>query len=218
MNHNDKASAISAGKSAALDHARFGLVEALLMTDLPAGLHLRSGDLLTVEAASKGAPGLEAKHYQERRSAPSKVDANEISLLELISLLDHGARGPELRAATGSSPLDSRMGKYRARRSRIKHTDIMKQDQVLVTYSASVENENGILGKIYKECVADGYAYHMVTQLRPNQPRLMVLPVCDCYTSLRISDDGWVDSVALTRTIEFERAFDEMIRSPRPRP
>lgn len=181
------------------ERAQKMLLAAIAESDLPVGIRIRSGDLLLVETDGSG--GLATSILNHAGGQAKRFDPLKIPLSTLTQLIEDGYRGSALQDRLGPNPVDSRMSDFQMLKSALQRADIGRHAGIIEAHERQQQNDSGLLGKIYREPAADGYAYYMVTQERPGQVRLNSLPVHDAYVSAQLGHDAWTEPERIRSSI-----------------
>lgn len=194
--------------------AQQALLRVLGNAELPVGVLTFRGYLLTIDRASEGYRATQSVP-EEQRSHP--VPLHELNLVDLAEMIGNGFRGQSLKDVMRPEPAESAMNEYRELVARIRAVDISSQDRVLEEHERAIADRPGLLGKIHNETAADGYAYYMLTQVRPGQARLSTPPVCDGYQANHIGSEAWMDTDSATRSLAADAQWSEMINQSQAR-
>lgn len=184
--------------------AHAALLAVISGSDLPVGVRIRSGDMLLIDGNARGE--VSSTIVSQEHGGARRFDPQKIPTATLLQIIEDGSRGGELKAKLASNPPDIKMSEYRELKAALQNAGMTEHVEILRRHQLKVQDDDGILGKIYREPAADGYAYYMVTQVRPAQVRLNSLPVHDGYTSSHLGDDAWTESARIQASIEADRA------------
>lgn len=195
------------------------VLNVLSRSPLPVGVRTDDGGILVLEGArgaDEAAPRLCVVEPLAGRKSP--VGPSDLSFPDLIRLVEQGQRGANLQSMLSSHPADSVIDVYRHLVADIKASSMDRGYDLMQQHEARTQGEPGLLGKIYRENAADGYAYYMVTQERGSQVRLCLLPVMDSYRSIQLGEDSWVDRSSVERVMNAFGAFQKAASSKKAAP
>lgn len=204
-----------------VDSVRRLMLAELCKGPTPVGVRLDSGSMLVLALDGGGRARAQLFDPAAEPRKPQAGDPERLSLADLARLVEHGVRGAQLEQHLQQAVYC--MNLYRDLAARLAAASFDEQGTLLDSYMEASRRVPGLLGRVYKEAAADGYAYYLVTQLRPGQARLSHLQVLDGYTVAHLGQDGWLDQETVRRNVEMQdlwyRAMEtQRSTQQRPRP